>query len=332
MNILVIGGTRNMGHFLTLSLLAAGHTVTVLNRGKTRDELPEEVERLRADRTEPDQMRAALRGRSFDAVVDMVLYQKSETETIIDLLAGHVGHYVMISSGQVYLVRDGITRPFRESDYDGKLLPMPAPNTYDYEEWQYGMQKRTCEGVLHAAWRDRGFPYTVLRMPMVNSERDPFQRLYGYVLRIKDGGPILVPYTPDYPLRHVYSKDVVAAIIKVITEGRGKGSAYNIAQDETVSLDEFLDLLGRLMGKTPQIVRMERERLDADGFLPYCSPFSDVWMSELDNTRSKTELGVTYTPLAVYLEKILDAFKALPPPQPLGFRRRRTEKQLVQVR
>ena len=46
MKILIIGGTRNLGHLLAYQLLDAGHRVTVLNRGKTRDELPERVERL----------------------------------------------------------------------------------------------------------------------------------------------------------------------------------------------------------------------------------------------------------------------------------------------
>ena len=49
MNVLIIGGTRQIGHFLTEALLSAGHRVTVLNRGVTRDDLPETLPRLRVD-------------------------------------------------------------------------------------------------------------------------------------------------------------------------------------------------------------------------------------------------------------------------------------------
>src|SRR5690606_38029531 len=166
--------------------IGLGHQVTIFNRGKTPDDLPASVERLRGDRTEPAQLTAALQGRSFDAVVDNALYKGAEVEPTVDLLHNHTGHYIFISTGQVYLVREGAPRPSREQDYDGRLMPSPKPNTYGYEEWMYGIEKRRAEDALRAAYEQRGFPFTSLRLPMVNSERDHFHRLYNYVLRLKD--------------------------------------------------------------------------------------------------------------------------------------------------
>ena len=91
-NILIIGGTRNMGYYLTLRLLEEGHRVTILNRGMSKDDLPESVPRLRADRTDPQQLRRALMGKSFDVVVDFVVYKGHEAETMIELLDGDVDH------------------------------------------------------------------------------------------------------------------------------------------------------------------------------------------------------------------------------------------------
>lgn len=330
MNILIIGGTRNMGHLLALQLLEDGHHVTIFNRGLTKDELPSEVERLRGDRTVKEQLKAALHGRSFDAVVDMVLFNGEETQTTMHLLKDRTNHYVFISTGQVYLVRENLDRPFSEDDYEGRLLPAPKPNTYGYEEWNYGMQKRFAEDTLAEAWAKHGFPYTSLRLPMVNGEREPFNRLYGYMLRIKDGGPILVPETPQYPLRHIYADDVVKAVTTVIYTGQGKGRAFNISQDETVTLPEFLEMVSGYMGKAlPEVVEVKRSLLEANGFLPDCSPFSDRWMSELTNTRSKAELGMTYTPLAVYLERIVRYYLAHPPQKPASYKRRNAERHLV---
>lgn len=326
MRILIIGGTRNIGFSLAQELLAEGHQVTVFNRGKTPDTLPDAVERLRGDRTDPAQVEAALAGRSFDAVVDMVLYKGVEAETMARLLNGRVGHYIFVSTGQVYLVREGIQRPFRESDYEGRLMPAPKPNTYGYEEWLYGIEKRQAEDALAAAWAKDKFPYTSLRLPMINSERDHFYRLYGYVLRLLDGGPILVPETPDYPLRHLYSGDGVRAVRRALESGPGQGRAYNIAQDETVSLEKFLRILGDLLNVEPQVVKVRRSLLEANGFLPDCSPFSDRWMSELDNTLSKTELGMTYTPLREYLGRLVRYYAENPMPlRPHGYRRRQSE-------
>lgn len=331
MQILVIGGTRNVGHLLTLALKSNGHTVTILNRGLTRDELPEDIERLRADRTDAHELRRALDGRTFDAVIDTSLYNADEAATITELLGGKVGHYLFLSSGQVYLVREGVQRPFKESDYEGRLMPAPKPDTYAYEEWLYGINKRRAEDTLMTAWHDAGFPLTTLRLPMVNGERDHFDRLYNYILRLRDGDPILVPTTPVYALRHVYSGDVVRAITHILETGKGKGGAYNISQDETVSLDEFLGIVGSALNTQPNIVRISRDLLEANGFLPDCSPFSERWMSELDNSLSKRELGITYTPLRDYLTAIVHYYQSNEVPKPSGYRRRRAEVKFVET-
>lgn len=326
MNVLVIGGTRNIGHFLVHALVERGDHVVVLNRGLTRDELPASVERMRVDRTDKTALARALKDRSFDVVVDNALYKKEEAEEIVELLRRRVGHYIFLSSGQVYLVREGIARPFSERDYDGMLMPAPMLNTYAYEEWRYGMDKRAVEDVMRAAWGAHQFPYTALRLPMVIGERDHFGRLYAYILRVNDGGPILIPSTPNFPLRHIYSGDVVRAILRLADGEPGTGRAYNISQDETVTLDDYIARIAAILDvPAPQLMRVRRDLLEANGFIPDCSPFSERWMSELDNSLSKTELGMTYTPLDVYLERTVRHYIETAPPPPAGYKRRRAE-------
>lgn len=328
-SILVIGGTRNLGYALVLRLIAEGHRVTILNRGMEHDDLPDSVHRLRADRTNPQQMRRALLAKTFDAVVDFVMYNAREAQNIVELLKDNTTHYIFISSGQVYLVRENIARPFREEDYNGLLLPAPKPQTYAYEEWLYGMDKRGAEDTFSAT---DTFPYTALRLPMVNSERDQYHRLYSYLLRLRDKSPILAPETPNHPLRHIYGADAVNAIVHLIHSGQGKRCAYNLSQEETVSLDEFLALLARLDGSpSPQILRVKQSLLEAGGFLPDCSPFSDMWMSELTNTRSKEELGITYTPLETALEHLVRHYTDNPPPMPVSYKRRHAEIQFAKT-
>lgn len=329
MNILIIGGTRQIGHYLTLRLLEEGHHVTLLNRGVSRDDLPESIPRLRCDRTNAKQLRRAIGGRDFDVVIDNVLYTGAEAEHIVNLLDGHVGRYIFTSTGQVYLVREGLERPYSESDYQGEVMPEPEPMSYDYEEWKYGKEKRDAENVLKRAFEERSFPHTTIRLPMVNGERDTFLRMYGYMLRIKDGGPILIPETPDYPLRHIYAMDVVEAMIRIMGNEQSRGMTFNISQDETLSIDEFLTILGEIMDKPVRTVRVRRDLLEEHGFLPDCSPFSDLWMSELDNTLSKDVLGMEYTPVRTYVENIVKYYAENKPTKPVGYRRRSAEKNLV---
>ena len=328
--ILIIGGTRNMGYYLSRRVHQAGYDLTLLNRGITKDDLPRGIHRLHADRSNHQQMRRALLAKSFDVVIDFVLFSGDEAQTVIELFQDNVERYIAISSGQVYLVREEIDRPFRERDYAGRLMPEPAANSYAWEEWRYGMQKREVEDRLAEAWRESGFPHTTLRLPMVNSARDPYNRLFNYYLRLRDGGPILAPDTPDYALNHVYAPDVVEIIMRLIESGAGIGEAYNIAQDEHISHADFLLLLGDIMGVCALSRNAPRADLVANGFLPDCCTFSERWMSALDNSRGKSELGAVYTPLPDYLSALIAHFDAHVIAPPLTYRRRHAELQFAE--
>jgi hypothetical protein len=68
-----------------------------------------------------------------------------------------------------------------------------------------------------------------------------------------------------------------------------------------------------------------RAVLDQAKLLPDCSPFSGRWMSELDNAKSKRELGIKYTPLEVYLSKLVTSFQSAAKRLIPGYRRRQQE-------
>jgi nucleoside-diphosphate-sugar epimerase len=327
---LLIGGTRNIGPDIVRELLAAGHTVAVLNRGRTPDTLPPAVERLRADRGDAAQLAAAVRGRDFDVVVDTTLYTGAEARLAVEHFAGRVGHYLFLSTGQVYLVREGVARPFREADYAGPVMPEPPRDGPDWDDWTYGVEKRAAEDAFAEAWARDGFPYTALRLPMINSERDHYERLLNYLARLDDGGPIVAPDRPVFALRHVYGGDVARAVRRLADTGLGRGEAINVSQDETCSLEEFLELLGGLAGRAARLVRVPRERLDAEGLLPSASPFSGRWMSELDNRVSRETYGIAYTPLSDYLARLV-AWHRAHPRVPAGYARRGVELAVVEA-
>ncbi len=326
MRSLIIGGTRNLGPSVVHALLQRGDEVAVFNRGQTRDDLPEEVERLRGDRTNAEELKHVLKSREFDLVIDTTLYTGAEAEAVVELFTGRVGRYIFLSTGQVYLVRVGAERPYKEDDYGGLVMAEPPKSDIsEYENWRYGFDKRAAEEVFANAWAKNKFPFTSLRLPMVNSERDHYDRIYGYFLRIQDDDPILIPDEDGTPVRHIYGEDVVQAIMRLAENDKGKGSAYNIGQDETLSLVEFLELLAETMHCPLKIVRVRREELDREGLLPHCSPFSGKWMSSLDNARSKAELGIQSTPVAAYVKKLVSYFQAVRPHTVQGYQQRTHE-------
>ncbi len=326
----MIGGTRNLGLSIVELLVQRGHSVTVFNRGITAGNLPAGVERLFGDRGNPRGLQNACRNRTFDAVVDTTLYTGADTSPAIDALKDKTGHYIFISTGQVYLIRTAVQRPFREEDYAGEIMPAPRrDNVSDYRNWLYGKDKRDAEDLLFQAWTKSGFPVTSLRLPMINSERDHYGRVLGYVRRLEDGGPVLVPEENGLYLRHVYGEDVAQAIVGLIESGRGKGQALNLSQDETISLEDFLACVAEMLAAGLRIARVPRARLESRGLLPSCSPFSDPWMSALDNSRSKDEFGVRYTPWREYLRTIVLHYKNNPALVPEGYKTREQELRLA---
>lgn len=329
MRVLLVGGTRFLGHELAWRLLAAGHGVTLFNRGTLPDSFGSRVERLRGDRT-TDDFKRLLAGRDWDAAVDLAAYEGRDGRQAAAVLDGRVGHYVVVSTGQVYLVREGRPSPARESDYDGPLAPEPA-DPFDKTQWDYGMGKRALEDALAEAWAKGRFPSTRLRIPMVNGERDHFRRLERYLWRLLDGGPVLLPGGGEHRVRHVYSGSVVKLILSILGDERAFGGAWNLAQDETPTLRELLTLLARSLGAEARLVAVPEERLRARGLDPFVlSPFSGRWMSFLDPSRAKQELGFVHEPLGIYLDRIVASFLAHPPVDPPpGLDRRDAEKALA---
>ena len=323
MRLLVIGGTRNLGPGLVSAALAEGHAVTVLNRGVTPDDLPPSVERLRADRRVRTELAKALGDRDWDAVVDFACYDGAEAGAAAELLDGRAGHYVFISSGQVYLVRDGLSRPFRESDYRGPLMPEPAAEA-DAAQWRYGMDKRAAEDALSDAWQRRRFPSTTLRLPMVHGERDSYGRIAGILARLADGGPIVIPDRPHAPVRHVFAGDVIAAVLRALAAGPGRGESWNVGQDETLQFADFMSLIARSAGRALRFAPVAPDALEGAGLLPGCSPFSIRWMSELDNTEGKTRLGLSYTPVETWLPRLVSWY-GMHPAVPGNYSRRAEE-------
>ena len=101
MRLLVLGGTRFLGRAVVEAALAAGHEVTLFNRGRTSPELFPQAERLRGDLT--DEL-DALAGRSWDAAVDLDPTQlPRHTRRRAEALADAVRHYLFVSTISVYI-------------------------------------------------------------------------------------------------------------------------------------------------------------------------------------------------------------------------------------
>src|SRR5437867_9815867 len=136
LRILLIGGSGFLGHHVAGALLEAGHDVTVLSRGAQG--MPQGVHALVADRNDRAALSRALEGRRFDLTVDFLVFDAADVEALLFVPYAALGRYLMISTGQVYLVSDGARPPYREDDAEGAVIAEPDPNSEDHPSWVYG--------------------------------------------------------------------------------------------------------------------------------------------------------------------------------------------------
>lgn len=322
MDFLVIGGNRFMGRSLVWRLLFGGHRVTLLNRGQSGDPFGGRVERLVADRGS-EAFDRVVAGKRFDGVIDFAAFTGAEMKRAVRALTGRVGHYAMISTGQVYLVREGCPTPSVEGDYEGAVMAAP-PTPADHEDWAYGIGKREAEEVLVAA--GRRMPSTRLRIPMVNGEGDPKRRIESYLWRLLDGGPLLVP-AAGAVARHVYRGAVVEAVARLVESEPVAGEVYNLAQAELPTVRQLIELVAARVGARSELIEAPAERLEAAGLsVRAASPFSSRWMSLIDPGKAVARLGFAHPPLEQYVDSIVASLLAAWPAEPPeGYRQREGE-------
>lgn len=99
MNIFMLGGTGFIGPHMIRKALRRGHTVTLVNRGKTNNKLFPDLEVLIGDR---DGELDALKGRKWDAVIDNSGYVPRHVRESTHLLSDSSNQYLFISSISVY--------------------------------------------------------------------------------------------------------------------------------------------------------------------------------------------------------------------------------------
>ena len=251
MEALVLGGSRFIGLHLVRLLSGQGHRVTVLNRGQTAAELPDDVERLAADRTEPEQVRDALHGRSWDVAFDISGYTPESLDPVVRALEGNVGRFVFCSTTSVYAPGD--VAPVEE---DGPLFRDPDAD-------EYSRNKILCEDLLLDLFDARGFPMTILRPPYVYGPDNYLsQREFSYFARLARGRRIIVPGTGRTLVHSVHVDDLVDAFVAAPEIEKTMGQTYTICGPDAITLDGWIDAIGAAMGLAPEIVHASPAQYD----------------------------------------------------------------------
>lgn len=302
MKILVIGGTHFIGKHIVLKLLERGHKVALFTRGRAQPEFWDDVEPILGNRKDYSGFRWKLARRSFDVVIDNIAYDRADVESAIQTFAGHIGHYLLCSSGAVYRDYSGWQqcRPFHEDDADLTFTG----------DFAYAEGKRAAELALWSIPEaQRPFPFTILRPTVVEGPEDSSGRTWFWVQRIADGQEVLVPQTiPTTIFRHAFVDDVAEAFVRAVTNPVAFNKVYNLAGEEILSLEDYVRAIAGALGGEAKIVLASLERIrQQPGLSEFQAPFSGERFI-MDISKAKWELGYQPTPLEGWLRPTIAWF------------------------
>lgn len=324
---LLAGGSGFIGSHVARGLIARGHAVTVLSRGRRPPF--DGASHVAADRGDPAGLARALHGRRFDLTVDFLAYDAPDLAWLDHLPPETPGRVAMISSGQVYLVGEGTSPPYREEASGSPASPEPAAGTDDHAQWSYGVGKRRAERALAHLGETRGIAGVALRLPIVQGEGDRSLRLWAYLERMLDGGPIVLPDGGLRPVRYLDAADLAPVLERLATGPAPRHFAYNLAQPDIMPLRAFLERVAEADGVRAHFVDASWDACRAGGLDDRFSPYAGTWSSVVDPARATAELGFAGTAVADYVPRVVGWHLEHRPPSHEGYAQRGLERVLA---
>jgi nucleoside-diphosphate-sugar epimerase len=304
MKVLFIGGTGNISTAVSSLAVSQGVDLYLFNRGR-RASAVSGTSTILGDvttmRTNND-----LLGHTWDVVVNWIAFKEEDVNRDIDLFTGKTGQYIFISSASAY-----------QKPPSDPIITESTPLANPF--WQYSRDKIACELRLNAAYRERGFPATIVRPSLTYNTVIPVPiggwTEYTIVDRIKEGKRIIVHGDGTSLWTVTHADDFAAGFLGLLGHQQALGHAFHITSDEILTWDQIHQALAEAVGCKANIVHVPSDVLarfsdDLRGSLGGDKAFSTIF----DNAKIKRFVpGFTARiPFKSGIKQTLEWFKADP--------------------
>lgn len=278
LKVLILGGNRFFGRHLARELVARGLDVTLLNRGRIDDGLDRTVARLKADRSNSDELSAVLGTKTWDIVFDQICFNGTDAAALAKILEGKTERLIFTSTQSVYDMGLGL----REEDFNATTYVPREPRVQSYQE-----QKREAEAVyaqhpaLHVA---------TVRIPIILGLDDYTGRLKWHIEKSLRGQEIDLPNVTARLnfLRSDFAGRLIAELAMTSFSG-----PINFASPGEISVREILNTVEQSTGRPIKF----KERAEA-------SPFG-VQSDWTMNLSQMNKLGLSAPPLMSWLPELV---------------------------
>ena len=258
MKILFLGGTGVISTACTRLAVARGLDVTLLNRS-SRDGIPG-TRQITADITRTAEAATALAGKTWDAVVDFIAFDRASVEQRLELFRGRTAQYVFISTTSAY-----------QKPAAHHLLTESTPLANPF--WEYSRLKIAAEDRLQLALREEAFPVTIVRpsltyddpsIPLAINARG---KSFTNIARLRAGRPLIIPGDGLSLWTITHSSDFAKGLIGLLGHQGAIGHAFHITSDEALTWNQIYQAVADAAGVAqPRFVHI------ASDFITACLP------------------------------------------------------------
>jgi nucleoside-diphosphate-sugar epimerase len=278
LSVLFVGGTGQISLTSVREAVAAGHQVTVFNRGKSpMAELPTGVTSIVGDIHDRESY-GKLSGSTFDVVCAFMVFRPEQISQDITTFSGRVGQYIFISSASVY------QKPAKHYIITEKTA---LENPY----WEYSRQKIACEHLLQDQSK---LSYTIVRPSHTIRTRLPIQigdPMTG-VRRMLAGKSVLVTGDGTAPWTLTRAVDFSVPFVRLFGNHRALGQDFHITNDRAFTWDQIHTTIGRALG-----VETRNFHVPTDTLIRYNPEWTGPlvgdkqWTALFDNSKIKNAVG-----------------------------------------
>ncbi|MGE5657650.1 MAG: NAD-dependent epimerase/dehydratase family protein [Actinomycetota bacterium] len=235
MRILMMGGTRFIGVYLTKLLVDRGHEVVLFNRGKKAAPITG-IQQIHGDRTDAAQLKEKLSSEKFDAIFDNNGRELSDTQPLAEIFKGQVQHFVYMSSAGVYLKSDQLPH------LEGDATDPKSRHLGKYETETY--------------LKEAGLPWTSIRPTYIYGPKNYNDLEAWFFDRIVRDRPIPIPGNGMHITQLGHCQDLAKAMAAVLGNETAIGQIYNVSGERYVTFDGLARACATAAGKSPDAIKL----------------------------------------------------------------------------
>lgn len=231
MRILVMGGTRFIGLYLTQILVEQGHEVVLFNRGSKPAPVAG-VGQITGDRKDAAQLKALLAEERFDAVFDNNGRELSDTQPLVEIFRDRIEHFIYVSSAGVYLKSD------RPPHVEGDAIDPKSRHKGKFETEAY--------------LAESGIPWTSVRPVYIYGPQNYNDLEAWFFDRLVRDRPVPIPGNGLHITQLGHVKDLARAMAAVLGNSQAVGQIYNLSGDRFVTFAGLAKACAEAIGKSPE--------------------------------------------------------------------------------